>query len=157
MKRQKAKYLVRLAQGELLGGFALTEPGAGSDPGSLSLQGRGQGDHYLVNGTKIFITHGEYADVVNLIARTGPEKGSKGLSAFIVEKGTPGFSIGSREDKMGLRASNTVELIFEDCKVPRENLIGKTGIGFKIAMIGPGQRPYRHSLPGHRNRPRLPG
>ena len=133
-ENQKAKYLFKLAQGELLGCFALTEPGAGSDPGSISIRAEDKGDHYLINGTKIFITHGQYADVVNLITRTGPEKGSKGLSAFIVEKGTPGFSIGSREDKMGLRASNTVELLFENCKVPKENLIGRTGIGFKIAM-----------------------
>ena len=132
---QKAKYLVKLARGEMLGGFGLTEPGAGSDPGSMSMRAEDRGDYFILNGTKIFITHGEYADVMNLIARTGPEKGSKGLSAFIVEKGTPGFSIGSREDKMGLRASNTVELLFEDCKVPRENLLGKTGIGFKVAMI----------------------
>ncbi len=131
---QKARYLFGLAKGEMLGGFALTEPGAGSDPGSMSLKAEEKRDYFLLNGTKIFITHGEYADVVNLIARTGPEKGSRGLSAFIVEKGTPGFSIGSREDKMGLRASNTVELIFADCKVPRENLLGKTGMGFKVAM-----------------------
>jgi butyryl-CoA dehydrogenase len=131
---QKAKYLVRMAQGETLGAFALTEPGAGSDPGSMSLKAEDRGDYFLVNGTKIFITHGEYAEVVNLIARTGPEKGSKGLSAFIVEKGMPGFSIGSREDKMGLRASNTVELLFEDCPVPRENLLGKPGSGFQVAM-----------------------
>jgi alkylation response protein AidB-like acyl-CoA dehydrogenase len=131
---QKAQYLFRLAQGEILGAFALSEPGAGSDPGSLSLRAEDKGDYFLLNGTKIFITHGEYADVVNLIARTGPEKGSKGLSAFVVEKGTPGFSVGLREDKMGLRASNTVELLFEDCRVSRENLLGKTGIGFKVAM-----------------------
>jgi alkylation response protein AidB-like acyl-CoA dehydrogenase len=133
-ENQKAKYLFKLAQGELLGCFALTEPGAGSDPGSLSIKAEDKGDYYLINGTKTFITHGQYADVVNLITRTGPEKGSKGLSAFIVEKGTPGFSIGAREDKMGLRASNTVELLFNDCKVPKENLIGREGIGFKIAM-----------------------
>jgi butyryl-CoA dehydrogenase len=133
-ENQKAKYLLKLAQGELLGCFALTEPGAGSDPGSLSLKAEDKGDYYLINGTKTFITHGQYADVVNLIARTSPEKGSKGLSAFIVEKGTPGFSIGAKEDKMGLRASNTVELLFEDCKVPKENLLGKEGLGFKIAM-----------------------
>ncbi|MGD0210683.1 MAG: acyl-CoA dehydrogenase family protein [Desulfomonilia bacterium] len=131
---QKIKYLIKLAQGEMLGCFALTEPNSGSDPASLAIRAEDKGDYYLINGTKVFITHGAYADVVNLIARTGPEKGSKGLSAFIVEKGTPGFSVGSREDKMGLRASNTVELIFEDCKVPKENLLGKTGIGFKIAM-----------------------
>jgi len=131
---QKIKYLIRLAQGELLGCFALTEPNAGSDPASLNIRAEDKGDYYLINGTKVFITHGAYADIVNLIARTGPEKGNKGLSAFIVEKGTPGFSVGTREDKMGLRASNTVELIFEDCNVPRDNLVGRTGIGFKIAM-----------------------
>ncbi len=131
---QKLSHLVRLARGELLGCFALTEPGAGSDPGSLQLRAEDGGDHYLINGTKVFITHGAYADVVNLIARTGPEKGNKGLSAFIVERGTPGFSVGAREDKMGLRASNTVELIFEDCRVPKKNLVGRPGLGFKIAM-----------------------
>jgi len=132
---QKTKYLFKLAQGELLGCFALTEPGAGSDPGSLSITAEDKEDQYLINGIKTFITHGQYADVVNLIARTGPEKGSKGLSAFIVEKGTPGFSVGAREDKMGLRASNTVELLFNDCRVPKENLLGKLGAGFKIAMV----------------------
>jgi butyryl-CoA dehydrogenase len=131
---QKNKYLVRLAQGELLGCFAVTEPNAGSDPGSLQLKAEDKGGYYLINGTKVFITHGGYADIVNLIARTGPDKGNKGLSAFIVEKGYPGFSIGTKEDKMGLRASNTVELIFEDCKVPKENLLGRLGYGFKIAM-----------------------
>jgi len=133
-EKQKGKYLMELAQGDLLGCFALTEPGSGSDPGSLSIKAEDKGNYYLINGTKIFITHGQYADVVNLIARTGPEKGSKGLSAFIVEKGTPGFTIGAREDKMGLRASNTVELLFNDCKVPKENLLGKSGAGFRIAM-----------------------
>jgi butyryl-CoA dehydrogenase len=132
---QKTRYLIKLAQGELLGCFALTEPGAGSDPGSLSMIAEDKGDYYLLNGTKVFITHGQYADVVNLIARTGPEKGSRGLSAFVVEKGTPGFSVGSKEDKLGLRASNTVELLFNDCRVPKENLVGKPGAGFKIAMI----------------------
>ncbi|HPI91552.1 MAG TPA: acyl-CoA dehydrogenase family protein [Deltaproteobacteria bacterium] len=131
---QKIRYLFKLASGEMLGCFALTEPGAGSDPGGLQIRAEDKGDHYLINGTKVFITHGAYADVVNLIARTGPEKGNKGLSAFVIEKGTPGFSVGSREDKMGLRASNTVELIFEDCRVPKENLLGRTGLGFKVAM-----------------------
>jgi len=132
---QKARYLTRLAQGELLGCFALTEPGAGSDPGSLAMRAEDKGEYYLINGTKVFITHGQYADVLNLIARTSSEKGSKGLSAFIVEKDTPGFSVGLKEDKMGLRASNTVELLFNDCKVPKENLVGKPGAGFKIAMV----------------------
>ena len=131
---QKVRYLIRLAQGDLLGCFALTEPGAGSDPGSLQISAQDRKDHYLINGTKVFITHGAYADVINLIARTGPEKGNKGLSAFIIERGTPGFSVGSREDKMGLRAANTVELIFEDCRVAKENLIGRPGLGFKVAM-----------------------
>jgi alkylation response protein AidB-like acyl-CoA dehydrogenase len=131
---QKQRYLVPLASGKALGCFAVTEPGAGSDPGALLLRAEEKGDHYLINGTKVFITHGEYADMVNLVARTGPDKGNKGLSAFIVEKGTPGFSVGKREDKMGLRASNTVELVFEDCRVPAENLVGRPGQGFKIAV-----------------------
>ncbi len=131
---QKQRYLVPLASGEALGCFAVTEPGAGSDPGALLLRAEEKGGRYLLNGTKVFITHGEYADVVNLVARTGPDKGNKGLSAFIVEKGTPGFSVGKREDKMGLRASNTVELVFEDCLVPAENLVGRPGQGFKIAV-----------------------
>ena len=132
---QKEKYLVGLARGDLLGCFALTEPGAGSDPGGLSMRAEDMGDHYLLNGTKVFITHGQYADLTNLIARTGPEKGSRGLSAFIVEKDTPGFSVGTREDKLGLRSSNTVELLFSDCRVPKENLVGRPGAGFKTAMI----------------------
>ena len=130
---QKQRYLVPLASGKALGCFAVTEPGAGSDPGGLMLKAEEKGGCYLLNGTKVFITHGEYADVVNLVARTGPDKGNKGLSAFVVEKGTPGFSVGKREDKMGLRASNTVELVFEDCLVPAENLVGRPGRGFKIA------------------------
>lgn len=133
-EEQKQQYLVSLASGRTLGCFAVTEPNAGSDPGSLLLKAEDKGDHYLINGTKVFITHGEYADVVNLIARTGPDKGNKGLSAFIIEKGTPGFSVGKKEDKMGLRASNTVELVFEDCRVPARNLVGKLGQGFKIAV-----------------------
>ncbi len=131
---QKHSYLPRLASGDMLGCFALTEPSAGSDPGGLQLKAQDRGSHFLVNGTKIFITHGGYADFVNLIARTDPDKGNNGLSALIVEKGMPGFSVGAKEDKMGLRASNTVELIFEDCQVPRENLLGRLGQGFKIAM-----------------------
>ena len=130
----KRRYLGRLAEGELLGCFALTEPEAGSDPGSLVTRAEERGDHYLVNGIKTFITHGRYADVVNLIARTGPERGGKGLSAFIVERDAPGFSVGASEEKMGLRASNTVELLFNDCRVPREDLVGRPGEGFKVAM-----------------------
>ena len=131
---QKNTHLVPLAAGEMLGAFAITEPGAGTDAGSVSMRAQDMGDHYLVNGTKIFITHGAYADKINLIARTDPKKGSRGLSAFLIEKSFPGFSIGTAEEKMGLRASNTVELIFEDCRVPKENLLGREGQGFQIAM-----------------------
>ena len=131
---QKEKWLTGLAQGALLGAFALTEPGAGSDPGSMTTTAVLKKDKYIINGTKVFITHGQYADIVNLIARTGQEKGTKGLSAFIIEKGTPGFKIGAKEEKLGLRASNTVELVFEDCEVPAKNLLGSPGEGFKVAM-----------------------
>lgn len=134
-KEQKEKWLTGLAQGEMLGAFALTEPGAGSDPGSMTTTAVLKKDKYIINGTKIFITHGQYADIINLIARTGPEKGTKGLSAFIVEKGAPGFKIGTKEEKLGLRASNTVELIFEDCEIPAKNLLGNHGEGFKVAML----------------------
>ena len=132
---QKKKWLTGLAEGSLLGAFALTEPGAGSDPGSMSASAKLKKDKYIINGTKVFITHGQYADVINLIARTGQEKGTKGLSAFIIEKGTPGFKIGTKEEKLGLRASNTVELVFEDCEVPVKNLLGNPGEGFKVAML----------------------
>ncbi|MDD4091098.1 MAG: acyl-CoA dehydrogenase family protein [Smithellaceae bacterium] len=132
---QKEKWLVGLAEGALLGAFALTEPGAGSDPGSMATTAVLRKDKYIINGTKVFITHGQYADIINLIARTGQERGTKGLSAFIIEKGMPGFTIGTKEDKMGLRASNTVELVFEDCEVPAKNLLGNPGEGFKVAML----------------------
>ncbi|HOG12883.1 MAG: acyl-CoA dehydrogenase family protein [Smithellaceae bacterium] len=132
---QKEKWLVGLAEGSLLGAFALTEPGAGSDPGSMTTTAVLRKDKYIINGTKVFITHGQYADVINLIARTGQERGAKGLSAFIIEKGMPGFTIGTKEDKLGLRASNTVELVFEDCEVPAKNLLGNPGEGFKVAML----------------------
>jgi len=134
-KEQKEKWLTGLAEGSLLGAFALTEPGAGSDPGSMTTTAILKKDKYIINGTKVFITHGQYADIINLIARTGQEKGTKGLSAFIIEKGTPGFSIGSKEEKLGLRASNTVELVFEDCEIPAVNLLGNPGEGFKVAML----------------------
>lgn len=133
-KAQKAKWLTGLAEGSLLGAFALTEPNAGSDPGSMTTTAILKKDRYIINGTKVFITHGQYADIINLIARTGQEKGPRGLSAFIVEKGTAGFKIGTKEDKLGLRSSNTVELVFEDCEIPTENLLGNPGEGFKIAM-----------------------
>ena len=131
---QIKSYLIPLASGKKLGAFALTEPEAGSDPGGMKMRAEDKGDYYLVNGTKIFITHGDQAETINLIARTDPEKATRGLSAFIVENTFPGFSVGSKENKMGLRASHTVELIFEDCKIPKENLLGREGQGFKIAM-----------------------
>lgn len=132
---QKKKWLTGMAAGALLGAFALTEPNAGSDPGSMTTTAVLKKDKYIINGAKVFITHGQQADLINLIARTGQEKGSRGLSAFIVQKGTPGFKIGSKEDKLGLRASNTVELIFEDCEIPAANLLGNPGEGFKVAML----------------------
>jgi butyryl-CoA dehydrogenase len=131
---QKQKYLQPLAAGKFLGAFAITEPEAGSDPGGMTTRAEDKGDYYLVNGSKIFITNGGYADVIILIARTGQDKSNRGLSGFILEKNTRGFSIGRTEDKMGLRASNTVELLFEDCRISKKHLLGKEGIGFKIAM-----------------------
>lgn len=133
-EEQKHKYLTPLASGTKLGAFAITEPEAGSDPGSITTKAEDKGDYYLINGTKSFITNGSYADIIILIAKTDPQKANRGLSAFIVEKGTPGLSVGSTEYFMGLRASNTAELIFCDCMIPKENLLGKEGNGFKIAM-----------------------
>jgi len=134
-EEQKRRYLAPLARGEMLGAFAVTEPDAGSDPAGMTTRAEEKGDHYLVNGSKIFITNGSYADVIVLITRIGSEKSNRGLSAFLLTKGTPGFRIGRKEDKMGLRASDTVELLFDDCRIPKENLLGKEGIGFKIAMV----------------------
>ena len=134
-EEQKQRYLAPLARGEMLGAFAVTEPDAGSDPAGMTTRAEEKGDHYLVNGSKIFITNGSYADVIVLITRIGSEKSNRGLSAFLLTKGTPGFRIGRKEDKMGLRASDTVELLFDDCRIPKENLLGKEGIGFKIAMV----------------------
>jgi len=134
-EEQKRRYLLPLARGEMLGAFAVTESEAGSDPGSMTTRAEDRGDHFLVNGSKLFITNGSLADVIVLVARTGSEKSYRGLSAFLLTKGTPGFTIGRREDKLGLRASDTVELLFDDCRIPRENLLGKEGAGFKIAMV----------------------
>jgi len=134
-EEQKRRYLVPLARGEMLGAFAVTEPAAGSDPGSMTTRAEDCGDHYRINGTKVFITNGSRADVIVLIARTGSEKANRGLSAFLLTKEMPGFRIGRAEEKMGLRASDTVELIFEDCRISKENLLGKEGSGFKIAMV----------------------
>ncbi|MED4904949.1 acyl-CoA dehydrogenase [Parageobacillus thermoglucosidasius] len=134
-EEQKKKYVPKLARGEYLGAFCLTEPGAGSDAKSLKTKAVRQGDYYILNGSKIFITNGGEADTYIVFARTDPnEKGSRGISAFIVEKGTPGFIIGKDEKKMGLYGSRTVQIMFEDAKVPAENLLGEEGQGFKIAM-----------------------
>ncbi len=133
-EEQKNKYLIPMASGEKLGAFCVTEPEAGSDAGSLKTKAVLKEEHYVLNGTKVFITNGSYAQTFIVIARTSDEGGSKGLSAFIVEKGFAGFSIGTVEDKMGLRSSNTTEVVFQDCMVPKENLLGKEGEGFKVAM-----------------------
>ena len=136
-EEQKQKYLVPLAQGEKLGAMGLTEPGAGTDANGVRTTAVLKGDKWILNGTKIFITNGYYADTYVVFARTNPDLsvGHKGLSAFIVEKGFKGFSFGTKEKKMGIRASATYELVFDDCEVPAENLLGKEGEGFKIAMM----------------------
>lgn len=133
-EEQKQKYLVPLAKGEKIGAFGLTEPNAGTDAAGQQSIAIDMGDHYLLNGSKIFITNGGVADTFVIFAMTDRSKGTKGITAFILEKGMPGFSIGKVEDKMGIRASSTTELIFEDVKVPKENLVGKLGKGFGIAM-----------------------
>ncbi|MCA1065494.1 acyl-CoA dehydrogenase [Rossellomorea aquimaris] len=131
---QKQKYLPKLATGEYLGAFCLTEPSAGSDAKSLKTRAEKRDDHYVLNGSKVFITNGGEADTYIVFAATDPTKGSRGVSAFIVEKDTPGLVIGKDEHKMGLHGSRTVQLTFEDMKVPVENLLGQEGEGFKIAM-----------------------
>ncbi|WP_264739875.1 acyl-CoA dehydrogenase [Cytobacillus firmus] len=133
-EEQKQKYIPKLASGEYLGAFCLTEPSAGSDAGSLKSRAVKDGDHYVINGSKVFITNAGEADVYIVFASTNPELGSKGISAFIVEKDTPGLLFGKDEHKMGLHGSRTLQLTFEDMRVPAENLLGNEGEGFKIAM-----------------------
>ncbi len=135
-EEQKQKYLVPLAKGEYLGAFGLTEPGAGTDAAMQQTNAvlDENGENYILNGTKIFITNAGYADVYIIIAMTDKSKGTRGCSAFIVHKDMPGFSVGKKEKKMGIRGSSTCELIMENCIVPKENLLGKEGQGFKIAM-----------------------
>lgn len=130
----KETYLKPLAAGEKIGSFALTETGAGSDPAGQKTKAVRDGDSYVINGTKMFITTGKNSDLTVVTAYTDREKKHHGISAFVVEKGTPGFHVGKEEDKMGLRGSDTVELIFEDCRIPKENLLGNEGDGFVIAM-----------------------
>jgi alkylation response protein AidB-like acyl-CoA dehydrogenase len=131
---QKRKYVPKLASGEWLGAWGLTEPGSGSDAGGARTTATRKGDMWVLNGTKTFITNGSYADTAVVIAVTDKTKGTHGLSAFVVEKGTKGFRPGKKENKLGLRASDTSELIFEDCEIPAENLLGKEGEGFVDAM-----------------------
>ena len=133
-EEQKKKYLVPLTKGEKIGAFGLTEPNAGSDAGGTETTALDKGDYYLLNGGKIFITNAPKADTYVVFAVTTPDIGTRGISAFIVEKGWKGFEFGDHYDKMGIRSSSTAELIFNDVKVPKENLLGKEGEGFKIAM-----------------------
>lgn len=134
-KEQKQKYLIPLLKGEKLGAFAVTEPMAGSDLGNQQTSAIDMGDYWLLNGTKIFITNGFYADTYFVTAMTDKSQRSRGISAFIVEKGTPGFTFGTKEKKLGIRGSATYELIFQNCKIPKENLLGELGKGFKMALI----------------------
>ena len=131
---QKKKYLEPLCSGEKLGAFALTEPGAGTDAAMQKTVAEDKGDHWLINGSKIFITNAAYADVFIVFAMTDKSQGTKGISAFIVDKDMPGFQVGAHEKKMGIRGSSTCELVFQDMKVPKENLLGELGKGFKVAM-----------------------
>ena len=131
---QKEKYLTRLATGEIIGAFCLSEPEAGSDATSQKTTAIDKGDHYLLNGTKNWITNGGNASVYLVIAQTHPEKGHKGINALIIEKGMPGFEVGPKENKLGIRGSDTHSLLFTDVKVPKENRIGEDGFGFKFAM-----------------------
>lgn len=131
---QKRKYLPRLAAGDYLGAWALTEPGCGSDAAALTTTAELKGDQWVLNGAKQWITNGYYAGVYVVMARTKPEGGAKGISAFIVERGTPGFEIGPKEDKLGMRASDTVGLMFDNCRIPKSNLCGELHGGFIDAM-----------------------
>jgi alkylation response protein AidB-like acyl-CoA dehydrogenase len=133
-EEQKKKYLPRLAAGEILGAFALTEANAGSDAAGVKTKAIADGDNYIMNGTKQWISNGGEAFIYTVIALTDPTRGVRGSSAILVEKDTPGFTFGKKENKMGIRGSTTRELIFQDCKVPKANLLGKEGMGFLVAM-----------------------
>ncbi|MGE7603839.1 acyl-CoA dehydrogenase [Peribacillus sp. NPDC097675] len=134
-EEQKQKYLRPMAQGEKIGAYGLTEPSSGSDAGGMRTTAKLLGDEYIINGSKIFITNGGIADTYVVFALTDPESKQKGTSAFIVEKDFPGFSVGKKEKKLGIRSSPTTEIIFDECRVPKENLLGNEGEGFKIAMM----------------------
>lgn len=133
-EEQKQKYMPKLCSGEWLGAFGLTEPNAGTDASAQQTTAILDGDHYVLNGSKIFITNAAYADIYIVMAMTDRSLGTKGISAFIVERGTSGFTVGKEEKKLGIRGSATCELIFEDCRIPKENLLGKLGGGFGLAM-----------------------
>ncbi|GEN44302.1 acyl-CoA dehydrogenase [Alkalibacillus haloalkaliphilus] len=133
-EEQKQNFLQRLATGEALGAYALSEPGAGSDVSSMKTTAKLEGDEYVLNGSKVWITNGEVGDIYVVFAKTDMDAKHKGISAFIVEKGTEGFTFGKKEEKLGIRSSPTTELIFENCRIPKENMLGEEGEGFKIAM-----------------------
>nr|WP_298248731.1 isovaleryl-CoA dehydrogenase [uncultured Halomonas sp.] len=133
---QKAKYLPKLMSGEHVGALAMSEPGAGSDVVSMKLRARLDGDKYILNGNKMWITNGPDADTLVVYAKTDPDAGSKGITAFIIEKGMPGFSTAQKLDKLGMRGSNTCELVFQDCEVPVENVLGEVGKGVRVLMSG---------------------
>ncbi|TCN24029.1 acyl-CoA dehydrogenase [Mesobacillus foraminis] len=134
-EEQKQKYLKPMALGEKIGAYGLTEPGSGSDAGGMKTTARLEGDHYVLNGSKIFITNGGVAHIYIVFALTDPANRHKGTTAFIIEADFPGFSVGKKEKKLGIRSSPTTEIIFEDCQVPKENVLGQEGEGFKIAMM----------------------
>lgn len=140
---QKKKYLPDLAAGKILGAFGITEPEAGSDAGNIKTTAKRDGDSYILNGGKMFVTNGGQAKFYTVIASTDPSRGSRGATAFIVEDGTPGFSYGKKYDKLGIRGSATCELVFEDCRIPEENLLGREGTGFLVAI-----RTFDRARPG---------
>ncbi|MEQ6059942.1 acyl-CoA dehydrogenase AcdA [Bacillus thuringiensis] len=133
-EEQKQKFLRPMAEGKKIGAYGLTEPGSGSDAGGMKTIAKRDGDHYILNGSKIFITNGGIADIYVVFALTDPESKQRGTSAFIVESDTPGFSVGKKESKLGIRSSPTTEIMFEDCRIPVKNLLGGEGQGFKVAM-----------------------
>jgi len=135
-EEQKKRFLVPLAQGQVIGAFALTEPNAGSDPVSQKTKAVKEGDHYILTGTKRFITSGKNAHIILVTAKTDTSQGHRGISTFIVTKDTPGFKTGHEEDKMGLRASDTTDLIFDECRIPADQRLGDEGMGFSLAMKG---------------------
>ena len=142
-EEQKKKYLPDLAAGKYLGAFGITEPEAGSDAGNIKTTAMKDGDAYVLNGVKIFITNGGQAKFYTIIASTNPSRGSRGATAFIVEDGTPGFSYGKKYEKLGIRGSATCELVFEDCRIPKENILGREGMGFLVAV-----RTFDRARPG---------